>query len=170
MADWQDRVIAERTELSVKLTALAVFISRRDPHFEALADEDKALLRDQRNALLEYIEILDARIARFTTDSSCDNRIGMVASNTKDCFRHCVGKRVTGVLFDALPVNCRDLSVGNKTLIFEDGTALTISSNGSFWVELPSDVRQAIEVRQGELEAVQTEIMDVLIAAGGVAA
>ena len=67
MADWQDRVIAERTELSVKLTALAALISRRD-QFEALADKDKRLLRDQRSAMLEYIEILDARIARFTEE------------------------------------------------------------------------------------------------------
>ena len=63
MADWQDRVIAERTELSVKLTALAAFISRRDPQFEALADIDKRLLRDQCSAMLEYIEILDARMS-----------------------------------------------------------------------------------------------------------
>lgn len=90
----------------------------------------------------------------------------MVASNTRDCFRSCVGKRVTGVLFDALPPRRQDLSRGTKTLIFDDGTALTMASNGSFWVELPSDVRQAIDERQKALEGVQAEICEVLVAAG----
>lgn len=87
----------------------------------------------------------------------------MVASNTRDCFRECIGKRVKGVLFDAM-------SDGAKTLIFEDGTGLTIASNGSFWRELSQDINRAIKNKRAELEANRRDIEDVLTAAGEKAA
>ena len=31
----------------------------------------------------------------------------MAASNTKECFRECVGKKVVGVLFDVMPLGHR---------------------------------------------------------------
>ena len=91
----------------------------------------------------------------------------MVASNTKDCFRECIGKRVRGVLFDALPAGRCDLSVGTKTLIFEDGSGLTISSKGTFWLENPEEIQRAVGSRRVELERTEREIAEVLAAADG---
>lgn len=90
----------------------------------------------------------------------------MPASNTKDCFREFVGKKVKGVLFDALPVSDRSLANGNKTLIFEDGRGLTISNNGSFWIENEKEIGRAIELKKDELESNRKDIEDVLVAAG----
>ncbi len=63
--DWQDRVIKEKAELDTKLVALSAFISRCDPRFEALPEEDKAILREQRGIMLEYSNVLESRILRF---------------------------------------------------------------------------------------------------------
>ena len=91
----------------------------------------------------------------------------MTASNTKDCFRECVGKKIKGVLFDALPNGGRrDLSNGTKTLVFDDGSGLTISSNGSFWRENVEEVSQAIQRKRADLEDNERDIKDVLTAAG----
>jgi hypothetical protein len=90
----------------------------------------------------------------------------MVASNTKDCFRECIGKRVKGVLFDAMPIGRLDLARGTKSLIFDDGTALTIGGNGSFWIDGVEEVNRAILIRRKELEDTKAEISEVLIAAG----
>lgn len=90
----------------------------------------------------------------------------MVASNTKDCFRYCIGKQVTGVLFDALPLGRCDLSSGTKTMIFEDGTGLTIANNGSFWIESADEIQRAVRSRKEELETTQRELADVLAVAG----
>lgn len=90
----------------------------------------------------------------------------MAASNTKECFREVVGKRVTGFLFDALPSSRSDLRDGTKTLVFDDGTGLTIAANGSFWRELSEDVSRAISIKRKELEATKRDIADVLAAAG----
>jgi hypothetical protein len=88
------------------------------------------------------------------------------ASNTRDCFRECLGKRVKGVLFDALPPNRPDLAAGTKTLIFGDGTGLTIASNGSFWLENPEAIKRAIALRKKKLKDMKAEIAEVLAAAG----
>lgn len=93
----------------------------------------------------------------------------MAASNTKDCFREVVGKRVKGVIFDALPRNSA-VSDGTKTLIFDDGTGLTIASNGSFWRESSEEISRAISIKKTELEAAKRDIEDVLTAAGEKAA
>lgn len=90
----------------------------------------------------------------------------VAASNTKDCFRECVGMRVKGVLFDALPNSSQHLASGTKTIVFEDGTGLTIASNGSFWREGSEEVGRAIKSKRSELEANKRDIKDVLIAAG----
>lgn len=65
MEDWQTRVIKEREELNVKLATLAAFISSSGPQFNGLSQEDKDLLRQQRNIMFDYSTILEARIQRF---------------------------------------------------------------------------------------------------------
>ncbi len=64
----------------------------------------------------------------------------MVASNTRDCFRACVGKLVTGVMFDALPVGSRQLATGTKTLIFDDGSGLTVAINGAAYLQIDRSI------------------------------
>ena len=73
----------------------------------------------------------------------------MAASNTKECFRECVGKKVVGVLFDVMPLGRSDLSIGTKTLLFDDGSGLTISSKGTFWSQRPKEVKLAIATLSG---------------------
>jgi hypothetical protein len=90
----------------------------------------------------------------------------MAASNTKECFRECVGKKVVGVLFDAMPPGRTDLSCGTKTLLFDDGSGLTISSKGTFWVEHPEEIKRAIAEAHGALRRNQRDLKDVLDAAG----
>ena len=65
MKDWQERVLNEHIALSTRLTALASFISRRDPQFLALAPRDQQLMKLQRDAMLEYEDILSERLSRF---------------------------------------------------------------------------------------------------------
>jgi hypothetical protein len=90
----------------------------------------------------------------------------MSASNTKECVRELVGRRIVGVLFNALPLNDRSLASGNKTLVFEDGTGFTFSSNGSYWQESAENVRRAVVVEERELLAVQEDLRGVLDLAG----
>lgn len=90
----------------------------------------------------------------------------MTASNTRECFKDCIGKKVVGVLFDALPWDRDELSKGSKTLLFDDGTALTIAANGTFWIDLPGEVRRAISKRLIMLDDIKKEISEVLSAAG----
>jgi len=93
----------------------------------------------------------------------------MPASNTKDCFRECVGKKIKGVLFDALPVGDRHIAIGTKTLVFDDGSGLTITSGGAFWIESATEIGRAIEIKRSELEDNRRDIQDVLVAAGAAA-
>jgi hypothetical protein len=90
----------------------------------------------------------------------------MPASNTKDCFREFIGMKLKGVLFDALPIGNIGLAKGTKTLIFEDGRGLTISSNGSYWLENENDIKRAVGSKKKELDVVMKEIQDVLSTAG----
>lgn len=89
----------------------------------------------------------------------------MVASNTKDCFRECIGKHIKGVIFDALPINS-NCSTGTKTLIFEDSSGLTISSHGTFWLEDPKTIQDAIKYRRIELEKTKLDIEEILSLTG----
>jgi len=91
----------------------------------------------------------------------------MTASNTYDCFREFVGQKVLGVLFNALPLNRRDLSDGTKTLIFEDGRGLTIASNGSYWIDDKENISIAIREKQQVLEKTKTDLQGVLALTGG---
>ncbi len=90
----------------------------------------------------------------------------MASANTFDCFRECVGKKVVGVLNGAIPTSRRDLAAGTKTLVFDDGTGLTIASNGSYWTERKDEIERAIRIQKAKLEANERDIQDVLTVAG----
>ena len=81
-----------------------------------------------------------------------------VADFSRDCFRECVGKHVKDVIFDTFPVGYQDLNSGTNTLIFDDGTALTISSMGSYWLESPEEIKRAIQELRARLERTKAEI------------
>lgn len=87
------------------------------------------------------------------------------ASNTHDCFREFVGQRLTGLLFNALPVNRMDIAGGTRSMIFEDGRALTMASNGSYWIDSAEEVQRAVARKQRELETIEREIREVLAVA-----
>ena len=90
----------------------------------------------------------------------------MPASNTRACFSEFIGQKVVGVLFDAVPVSRRDLARGTKTLVFEDGRGLTISSNGSFWVEGADEIQRALRNKQDQLTRTSDELAGILALAG----
>jgi hypothetical protein len=81
--------------------------------------------------------------------------------STRDCFRECIGKRVVGVLFDALPEYDPDLARGGKALVFGDGTALTIMGSGTYWITQAEEVRRAIQEKQSGLARIQRDIADL---------
>ncbi len=90
----------------------------------------------------------------------------MPAANTHEAFSDFIGQKVVGVLFNALPHNRRDIASGTKTLVFEDGRGLTFASNGSYWIGRADEVRRAVEVRERELLATESELAGVLALAG----
>jgi hypothetical protein len=57
---WRERLIAERDELSIKVNGLAAFLSKGAP---GASDAHRFLLRQQRNAMLDYHDALCDRIA-----------------------------------------------------------------------------------------------------------
>ena len=86
----------------------------------------------------------------------------MAASNTKECFSEFVGMKFIGVLFNALPLTNPALSFGNKTLIFEDGRGLTISENGSYWIDNKENVSRAVYWRCEDLNRCKAEMEEML--------
>lgn len=64
MQPHEERVVAERKDLGEKLTKLSAFISGSEA-FRTLDIEDQQLLREQRDVMTEYSDILGKRIARF---------------------------------------------------------------------------------------------------------
>ena len=106
----------------------------------------------------------------------------MTEKNTKDCVRDLIGKKVVGVLFNALPIQRdlrprlrrevihRDNEPGTKTLIFDDGTGFTFNSRGAFWKETTKDIARAVERKERELRSIEADIKDVLTVAGEVTA
>ncbi len=93
----------------------------------------------------------------------------MSAANTKDCVRDLIGKKVVGVLFNALPIHPH-LQTGTKTLIFDDGTGFTFNSRGAFWKETAKDITRAVGSKEQELRLIEADIKDVLTVAGEVVA
>ena len=84
----------------------------------------------------------------------------MSVSNTRECFSDRIGHKVIGVIFDI------GKTPGCKTLVFDDGYGLTISNNGSYWVESPSIIEQAIASKKQELERLQHDLEQILHLAG----
>lgn len=64
MQPHQERVVTESNELREKLTRLTAFISGNEA-FGKLEEKDQNLLRQQRDIMIEYLDVLGERIARF---------------------------------------------------------------------------------------------------------
>lgn len=86
----------------------------------------------------------------------------MAASNTTECMKECVGRRIVGVLFDV----GRSAEYPSKTFIFEDGTGFSFASNGSFWQEPSDKIATAINRHLNELRALEATKREILAAAG----
>jgi hypothetical protein len=65
MQPHQERVVTESNELRERLTKLTAFISGNEA-FNTLDAADQNLLRQQRNTMGDYMDILSKRIARFS--------------------------------------------------------------------------------------------------------
>jgi hypothetical protein len=65
MLDYQQRVIDEEVELTNKIVSLTEFIGSGKSGFLTLDVEDRALLREQLEAMRAYRSILRKRIDRF---------------------------------------------------------------------------------------------------------
>jgi hypothetical protein len=90
----------------------------------------------------------------------------MPAANTRGCFNEFVGQRLIGLLFDALPVNRRDIAAGTRTLIFEDGRGLTIAPNGSYWIDSADEVARAVRDTARKLDVTAAQLREALAVAG----
>jgi len=64
MQPHQQRVIQEKKQLDEKIQALVKFICS-SPVFDSLDENEKNKLRDQRDAMTEYSDILGDRISSF---------------------------------------------------------------------------------------------------------
>jgi hypothetical protein len=64
MQPHQERVVAESNELRERVTKLTAFISGNET-FGKLDAKDQSLLRQQRDIMTEYLDVLGERIARF---------------------------------------------------------------------------------------------------------
>src|SRR6266540_3603610 len=85
-------------------------------------------------------------------------------SNTRDCFTEFTGQRLVGVLFGRERPG-RDVSI-LADMVFEDGRALTIASNGSHWVTSADEIQRAAEQIARRLERTRTDLAEVLRLAG----
>ncbi len=65
MQPHQERAVAESNELRERLTKLTAFISANDA-FKTLDAIDQGLLRRQRDCMMDYLDVLGDRIARFS--------------------------------------------------------------------------------------------------------
>lgn len=63
LTDWQQRVVAERTELSDRLNKLMAVIN--SPDFNQLNPDEQRLVKDQSQAMALYLVILADRIEHF---------------------------------------------------------------------------------------------------------
>lgn len=59
----EQRVVEEKAELDSRIGRLAHFII--SPEFDVLPEGIKALLREQRNIMIKYSNVLDKRIKLF---------------------------------------------------------------------------------------------------------
>ena len=61
--DWQQRLIDEYNELSLKFIKLTRFIE--SPKFDNLGQGEQVDLRNQRAIMLQYLAVLGSRSTRF---------------------------------------------------------------------------------------------------------
>ena len=83
--------------------------------------------------------------------------------NTPDCFMKLFGKKLTGVVFNALPhgeAGRNDRVKGTKTLLFENGEGITVYNGGFYRWESSYNISVAIKQRVQELRAAEFKIMD----------
>lgn len=66
MQPHEQRVVDEKQALSEKMIALVQFINA-SPIFAGLNAKDRELLRQQRDAMMDYHQVLEARIERFAS-------------------------------------------------------------------------------------------------------
>lgn len=66
--EWQKRVIAEKEELSKKVTSLGKFVLESE-EFDKLTYSEKSILMDQLKVMEEYEDILSRRIVNFNPPS-----------------------------------------------------------------------------------------------------
>jgi hypothetical protein len=90
----------------------------------------------------------------------------MAASNTDDCFREFFGLKLVGLIGDVWPLRSQSENTTYKTLIFEDGRGITLSSNGSWWVASKEDVSKAVGTLRNILEKQKKDIEEVAKLAG----
>jgi len=64
MQEFQQRVVLEHDELTVRLTALSKFINQL-PAFTQLPEDEQTRLRLQAGTMNKYAQILEQRIAHF---------------------------------------------------------------------------------------------------------
>lgn len=88
------------------------------------------------------------------------------ASNTRGVIASLVGRKIVGVLTNALPVGRRDLAAGTKTIVLDCGHGLTFANNGSFWLDGKGEVARAIRLLRRDLERTAGEIGELLELAG----
>ena len=89
-----------------------------------------------------------------------------IASNTKECVRACIGKRIVAVLIDAVPAHMPDLSRGVRTFVFDDGTGFSFSSKGSYWLDGVGSIRLAVKAKRAALEELSAALEETLRADG----
>lgn len=65
LAPHQQRVVAERAELSTRIDALEAFIFPSHPVFSTLDERQQSLLTQQLDAMKAYEHILGLRISYF---------------------------------------------------------------------------------------------------------
>lgn len=65
MQEHQLRVVEERKELGIKISALYSFICCDDKYSTDLTEDDKNYLLRQGEVMVEYLRILDLRIKSF---------------------------------------------------------------------------------------------------------
>ena len=63
VAEWADRLIAERDELAERIVKLRAFM--RSAQFDALPAGDRSLLSDQERVMCAYLHILNDRVGRL---------------------------------------------------------------------------------------------------------
>jgi hypothetical protein len=63
MNSYQKRVVEERNALDLKLNGLCAFVQTET--FQSLSNADKVLLNQQKDAMRDYLNILETRIKGF---------------------------------------------------------------------------------------------------------